>query len=415
MRKLLLVFLPFWLHAQIPNQILDENICTVQLLVNGAPLSQPIVNLATPANVLLLQFDHMGDQIKDYKYTIAHCNSDWEPSGLDDNEYIDGFTEDRITTIDNSVNTLLQYTHYTLGLPNQNIRWNKSGNYLLKVFDSDDDDRLVLIRRFMVVEPLWRIDAKLVRTSQVDKLDTHHEIDFVVTPKNTRISMPQNDVKAFVLQNGRWDNAIGPLRPFITRGEDLVFDFQDKIVFPAGKEFRFFDMRSFDYRGEFVKSIVDKPTYYEVTLKPDESRFDKPVIFRPDANGHFVIENRNVNQNLLQCEYGMVLFSIKQNEPLDDADVYVFGELSDWQYKPEFKMEYDEATHVYWCEAWLKQGHYDYEYQVVDRKTGKPDPDGFEGNWYATSNDYTILVYFKPFGARYERLMGAVGLVSGRE
>ncbi len=394
--------------------MLDPDICTVQFYLSGSPLSQPIVNLQTGPNVLVLEFDHMGDQLKDYKYTLTHCNSDWQPSELDENEYLDGFTEDRITSLENSFNTLTQYTHYSLGLPNRNIRWVRSGNYLLNIFDTGEEERLVLVRRFMVVEPLWRIEAEFVRTAQVDKLDTHHEIDFTVVPKAARISMPQNDVKAFVLQNGRWDNALGPIKPYITRGDNLVFDYQDQIIFPAGKEFRFFDIRSFDYQGEFVKNIVDKPTYFEVTLKPDESRFDRPVFFRPDADGRFVIENQNANQTLLQCDYATVLFSIKQNLPLDEADVYVFGELTDWQLKPEFRMQYDEATQVYWCDTWLKQGLYNYQYLVVDRKTGKPDLDGFEGNWFATTNQYTILVYFRPFGARFDRLMGAVTLNSAR-
>jgi len=415
MRYLLFVLFPSILFSQTANQILDPDICTVQLYLAGSPLSQPIVNLKTSPNVLVLEFDHLGDQLKDYKYTLTHCNSDWQPSELDENEYLDGFTEDRIITVENSFNTLATYTHYTLGLPNRNIRWVRSGNYLLNVFDTEDEDRLVLVRRFMVVEPLWRIDAEFVRTAQVEKLDTHHEIDFTVVPKGVRISMPQNDVKAFVLQNGRWDNALGPLKPYITRGDNLVFDYQDQIIFPAGKEFRFFDIRSFDYRGEYVKNIVDKPTYFEVTLKPDESRFDRPVLFRPDADGRFVIENQNANQTLLQCDYATVLFSIKQNLPLDDADVYVFGELTDWQLKPEFKMQYDETTQVYWCDTWLKQGLYNYQYLVVDRNTGKPDLDGFEGNWYATTNQYTILVYFRPFGARYDRLMGAVTVNSSRQ
>jgi hypothetical protein len=404
---------PALLTAQLNNQILDPDICSVQLTLAGSPLSMPIVNLNTPNNALVLQFDHMGDQLKDYKYTLIHCDSDWQRSDLSDNEYMSGFTDDRITQIQPSFNTLAQYTHYTLGLPNQNIRWTRSGNYILQMFDTDDD-RLVLQRRFMVVEPLWRIDAEFVRSSKVDKQDTHHEIDFTVIPKGVRVSMPQNDVKAFVLQNGRWDNALGPLKPFITRGDNLVFDYQDQIIFPAGKEFRFFDIRSFDYRGEFVRSIVEMPTYFEVTLQPDESRYDRPVIFRPDADGRFVIDNTNANQTLLQCDYAAVLFSIKQNQELDDADVYVFGELTDWQLKPEFKMKYDEQSRVYWCEAWLKQGHYNYQYLVVDTRTSQPDPDGFEGNWFATGNQYTILVYFRPFGARFDRLMGAVTLNSAR-
>lgn len=402
------------LFAQINNQILDENIITVQLGLGHSQLSLPIVNLQTGAGTLVLQFDHLGDELRDYSYTIVHCNSDWTPSQLDDNEYIDGFTNDRITDVNISFNTLMSYTHYSIGLPNRNMRWMLSGNYILKVFDEDDNDRLVITRRFMVVEPQWRIDAEFVRTVKVDKLDTWHEIDFSIDPKGARISNMQNDVKAYVLQNGRWDNAIGPLKPFIERSGSLSYDYQDVVTFPAGKEFRYFDIRTFDYRGEGVKIITQRDNYYEVTLRTDESRDGRPVSLTPDANGRFVIENQNFNQTMLQCDYASVLFAIKQNLPLDDADVYVFGELSDWQLKPEFKMSYSQDASVYYLEAFLKQGYYNYQYVVVDTKTGKPDIDGLEGNWYETGNQYTILTYFRPFAARYDRLMGAVTLDSGR-
>ena len=416
MRKLL--FLSLLLSscamlAQNTDRILDDQVRSVKLSVMGAPLSMPIVDIKAPGGVLNLEFDHLGDELRDYAYTILHCNRDWSFSELDQLEYIDGFTEDRITNIEPSFNTITQYTHYTLRLPNQNVRWSKSGNYILRITDKEDD-RVVLERRFMVVEPQWRIDASLTRTVMVEKSNTHHEIDFKVVTKNARISNAQNDVSAIVLQNGRWDNAIGPLKPYIERADGISFDYQDVVIFPAGKEFRFFDIRTFDFRGDHVKTISDRGDYIDVTLRTDETRFARPIDFRPDANGRFIIENNNANQTLLQCDYASVLFSIAQNMPIDEADVYVFGALTDWQLKPEFKMEYSHEARAYYCEAILKQGYYNYQYVVLDHRTGALDPDGLEGNWYETGNLYTLLVYYHPFGSRFDRLMGAVTLDSAR-
>jgi hypothetical protein len=409
----LLLFFVFTLKAQNTDRILDDQVRSVKLSVMGAPLSMPIVDIRAPGGVLNLEFDHLGDELRDYAYTILHCNRDWSFSELDQLEYIDGFTEDRITNIEPSFNTITQYTHYTLRLPNQNVRWSKSGNYLLRITDKEDD-RVVLERRFMVVEPQWRIEANLTRTVMVEKSNTHHEIDFKVVTKNARISNAQNDVSAMVLQNGRWDNAIGPLKPYIERADGISFDYQDVVIFPAGKEFRFFDIRTFDFRGDRVKTISDRGDFIEVTLRTDETRFARPVDFRPDANGRFVIENNNANQTLLQCDYGKVLFSIAQNMPIDEADVYIFGELTDWQLKPEFRMEYSHEARAYYCETVLKQGYYNYQYVVLDHRTGAPDPDGLEGNWYETGNLYTLLVWYHPFGSRYDRLMGAVTLNSAQ-
>lgn len=394
------------------NQILDEDIHTPQLRLRGASMLFPITDIKAANGIMTLEFDHLGTDIKDYYYTIVHCNSDWQPSELDDNQYIDGFTEDRILQIDNSFNTLTNYTHYTLLLPNSNMRWSKSGNYLLKILDNDDDKRVVLVRRFLVVEPGWSVDAQFVKPAMVSKLNTHHEIDFSINPKAVRVSSPENDVKAFVIQNGRWDNAIGPLKPFITRADRIVFDFQDKIVFPAGQEYRFFDMRSFDFRGEFVRRIDEYDDKLEVTLQMDKSRAGYQAVSRIDIDGRYLIDNTNVNQNLFQCDYAYVLFSIARNAPEEDADVYILGELSDWQLKPEFKMKYNEEVKAYYCEPMLKQGYYNYAYVVIDRKTGQMLDEGFEGNWYQTSNQYTVLTYFRPFGARFDRLMAAVTIDS---
>ena len=230
-----------------------------------------------------------------------------------------------------------------------------------------------------------------------------------------RVPNPQSDVKAYILQNGRWDNALGPLKPYITRGEELVFDYQDKIVFPAGKEWRYFDMSTFDYRGDRVRAVNEGSDYYEVTLDIDQDRSGSSLAYRGDLNGRYSIENRNFNQTRLQCDYAKVLFSISKNQPLDGKNVYVFGELTDWKLDPDWKMEYSPEAKAYYLESpLLKQGVYNYEYRIVDAGSGEIDLDGFEGNWYTTSNLYTILIYFRTFGDRYDRLMSAVTLDSKR-
>lgn len=406
----LFFLVPISLSAQPDNprneeRNYDVDILSVQLHLSGAPTTFPMVSLKALNGSLILQFDRLGTDIRDYLYTIEHCNADWQRSALDDNEYIDGFTEDRIIDIQNSINTLQRYVHYTLALPNRNMRWTKSGNYLLKVYDNTYEKQLVLVRRFLVVEGRWSVATDFVRPVRVDKMDTHHEIDFTVSTKGMRVQYPDREVKAYVMQNGRWDTAIGPIPPFIARQEQLVFDYQDKIVFPAGKEWRYFDMRTFQFRGEFVRNIRMLKDYYEVTLTPDESRANRPYVQHGDLNGRFSIENRNDNETLEQCDYAAVLFSLKLAQPLDNEDVYVFGQFTDWQLKPEFRMQYDDEAKVYYCEAYLKQGYYNYQYLVVNRKTGAVDESGFEGNWYETGNDYQILVYYRPFGVRYDQLM----------
>jgi hypothetical protein len=56
----------------------------------------------------------------------------------------------------------------------------------------------------------------------------------------------------------------------------------------------------------------------------------------------------------------------------------------------------------------LKQGYYNYEYVYIDPQAPAPTPDisESEGHWHETENDYTILLYYRPFGARYDQIIG---------
>ena len=123
----------------------------------------------------------------------------------------------------------------------------------------------------------------------------------------------------------------------------------------------------------------------------------------------------NEESNNLESDYANVLFSLQMNEPIYDKDVYVFGGLTDWKVKDEFKMTYQEAVNAYVVDVPLKQGYYNYMYATVSKKGEKtPDLVELEGSWYETENEYTVLVYFRPFGQRYDRLMAAYTFDSER-
>jgi hypothetical protein len=422
------LFLIFWLNVSLQlgaqestyNQVLDDDIRTVQV---NPDAPYPVVELKS--GHIVVTFDHLGHDLKNYLYSIVHCNADWQPSELGTDEYIDGYAEDRLlnsapgdptnfSSISNSLNTLMPYTHYALTLPNRNMRWTKSGNYVLKIMDDDDDQRVVIIRRFMVMENRWKVSTSMTQVADASKLFTHQELDFEVSHDGFNVANAQREVKAFVFQNMRWDNYLGPVapRPFVgTRPNSLNFDYQDSIVFAAGKEWRFLDIRTFEFRSLQVRSIERDDETYQVFLKPEYDRSaNHSYGLVDDLNGRFFIDNTTPGQDRRQCEYAKVLFTLERNAPFEGQDVYIFGELSDWLLRPELKMEYSPEAGGYFCNALLKQGFYNYEYLVVDRNTWMPDADGgVEGNWHETGNRYNIFVYYRPFGERYDRLMAVGG------
>ena len=397
------VALAQWDNLVYDDTIYQEDIHSIQFHINGLVLTQPIIELNSRAT-LRLGFDDLGENINTYYYTIRHCDSDWTPSELTTLEYINGFEEEEIRDPEFSFNTLTEYTHYELQIPNRNMSWTKSGNYVLVVYD--EDKNLVLTRRFLVVEPLVKIAHQMTRPVVMKKFRTHQEFDFRVSFEGLQVKEPKRELKATILQNGRWDTAIKDVPPYFLYDGEVVFDYQDKIVFPAGREYRFIDLRTFQYKAEGVLSIEEFQDIYEVTLYTDAVRNNESYSFLRDANGHFTIENLHRNNNDLESDYAMVLFSLKKSVQYKDADVYLYGKMTDWKIQDAYKMNYNEESGYYLADVLLKQGYYNYAFALVSKKDKSVSFDLTEGNWHETENNYTILVYYRSFGDRYDRLVG---------
>lgn len=391
--------------------IYEENIHSVRFYPTADTLGVPIIELGSN-ETLTLNFDDLGDENKDLYYKIIHCNADWQPSDLTTLEYLEGFEEHQLEDYDFSINTLTDFNNYHLTLPNEDLQWTKSGNYVLVIFEYGNDEKPVFTRRFLVVEPLVKIEQDLVRPTNVQKAKTHQEIDFSILFQGLVVKDARREIRAAVLQNGRWDNAITDISPRFEQGEKVIFDYQDKIIFPAGKEFRYIDMRSLRFKNERIIAIEEYEDLYEVTLQPDRDWAYAAYQYIRDANGIFLIQNihlQAINDNDLESDYALVLFSIEKKLPYETDDIYLFGKMTDWKIQEKFKLAYSDKLQLYAADVLLKQGYYNYTYAVVPRgttDTNKVNIAELQGDWYETENEYTILIYHRAFGGRYDRLVG---------
>ena len=386
------------------DYIYVPNIRSVQFYVRGLTLSYPIAEIGGAAP-FVLEFDDLDGDVKDYFYRIIHCDITWQPSQVSEMEYLDGFSEDRINDYQFSFKTVKPYTRYTLTLPNNSMNWKLSGNYVLAVYTSGMPEQPVLTRRFVVVQQKVKVQAQFVRPGMVSKSRTHQEIDFIVNHEKMPLRNPQQEIRATVLQNGRWDGAISGISPLFLRSNQLVFDYQDKIVFPAGKEFRQIDLRSFRFRSPTIAAIENLKDRIEVTAFTDRSRALQPYIEYNDINGKFVPETQDQN-NILAANYAEVLFSFQTDTAFYEQEVYLLGTFNDWKPQSGYKMIFNPGINSYVVKVPLKQGFYNYVYALMPPGGNTPDTSPIEGDWFETENDYTILIYYRPFGGRYEEVIG---------
>ena len=388
------------------NGIYRENIHSVQFFREGWDFSQPIIELGAADQRIQLKFDELSDGVTNFVYTVTHCDEEWYPSRLVQSEYMEGFMENPINDYAASINTTTKYTNYLLSLPNENVRFLVSGNYLLSVFEEGKKDSPVLTRRFYVVEPLADIKGEVKKSTFEGFKGRDQEIDFDMTYSRIGIQDPRTEIKVVVMQNSRTDNCLTKLKPLFVRDNQLSYDLSRENVFAGGNEFRNFDTKNLRINGLGVANIEFIRPLYHVTLRTDLVTRGSEYRNENDLNGRYLIKNDRVTDSDLESDYMKVYFSLEMAEPLLGGNIYVFGGLSDWQCLPVNKMTWNPELKLYEAALLLKQGFYDYQYVYVENGGSLIDNTLLEGSYVETENDYQILVYYRGFSSRYDRLIG---------
>jgi hypothetical protein len=390
-------------YLRYENLIYKNTIKTVIFERYGVQFSDPVITLGS-AEQVYLSFDDLEGDFKSYSYTLIHCDASWQPSNLIPNEYLAGFFEDRIDTYESSFNTIQTYTNYRLLIPGREVRPMISGNYVLKVYVEGENEKPILTRRMMVVEPVVVVDAEVDRGTLVSTRETHHEIDFSIHYPAIKVSNPFDDIKVVLRQNNRWDNAITGLKPLFVKDNLLEYDYEEGNTFPAGNVFRSFDATTTRMQTLYVRNIIQAVNGYTIVLMDDKSRAADQYVVESDIDGNRLIRNQHANNYDLESEYVSVKFRLR-HEILANGNFYVFGALSDWRTSKEFMMTYNPDENAYEALIYMKQGYYNYEYVFVEDGKKTCDETLVEGSHYETENMYSILVYYRPMGGRYDKLV----------
>lgn len=383
--------------------IIDNSIHTLNILSDNNISNIPIIKLNSNKHITI-NFDYFQEDSNDLPYKIIHCDADWKKSYLSDLNYIDGFTDNYISTYELSFNTNVNYTHYSLNIPNEDIKLTKSGNYKLLVFKDDNKTDTLLIANFYIIEPITSIKGQVRTCTNPKFLKTSQEVDFTIDYSNIKVFNPIVNFRTFVWQNGDQLNK-KELKPIFIREHSLSFDYNEENVFKAGNEFRQFNTSNNKYIGRYIHSITEDNNYSYYNLTPAYNRHYKSYRYEKDINGKYIIKSTNGEDPNTESDYVYVNFTLAMDTPLN-KEIYVYGELSNWGLSDKFKLKYNLKLRAYTLSLLLKQGYYNYEYLVVDKKKNTYDNSFIEGSHYQTENDYYITVYLRDYSNNYDRLVG---------
>ncbi|WMN12605.1 DUF5103 domain-containing protein [Marivirga salinae] len=384
------------------NKSYKESIKTVQLVqLNGDKMistDNPVIELGENDR-LLLTFDDISEEQKQFQAKIFHCDKDWkQKSNLQSMDYLEEYNQFPIRDYEFSFDTKMGYIHYEFQLPKVSL----SGNYLLVVYQNNNEANIILSERFMVYENKSSIDFKIIPSNVVTNRRTHQEIEFEIMLNRINILNTATDIYPVVRQNKSWlfaKEAPDPLR-ILDGNKRLVYKFYNgELNFPGNNEFRFIDLTTVNFKGNNVANINKDTKPITVTARPDAVRSSEAYREWEDRNGAFVIGNIERQNTPLVSDYLLTNFEL--NAPQELGEVYLVGEFNNWQLSNPNRMKYNVNTGNYQSSFLMKQGYYEYTYYVKGEEVNPVD-----GSYNDTENTYDILVYYRNPQLRYDKLIG---------
>lgn len=396
------------------TQIFHPDFKTLKVQVSNDFLAPPIIHLNSNEHITIM-FDELSNDVRYMQYRLIHCNADWQPSQLLDSEIVDGFNIANVEDYAFSSNTFVHYVNYLITIPNQYIRPQVSGNYLLQVFPENEPDEIILQGRFAIDEAQVAIKGEATSRTDLGFNDKFQQVNFSISKNQYNIRDPFSELIAIVEQNGRDDNKVVIHHPQRVMGAEIIYEHIPQLIFNAGNEFRRFETVRVNYPGMNVDSTRYLNNCYNAYIKIDQERASASYYYDQTQYGRYMIDEYNSTDPNLGADYVMTHFTLDIPQVMN-ADIYIDGELTNHNFSSDNKMSYNYDTNLYEKSILLKQGSYNYQYLAIPRNsaTSTADPSLVEGNHYETVNEYVIKIFHRYPGSRADKLIGTQTIYSGK-
>lgn len=371
-----------------------SDIQSVQLYPKNALGKAPIIKL-NGSQKLTLSFDYLDTQSRQFRIEVSHRTQKWEESTITPSTYLEGFSYDFIQQAHPSTANSPSYRQVNYDFPNNKLKPAVSGNYLLKVFDSNHN--LQFSMPFFITEDRGRIQSKTDRLfakrndgRPLDQLSATYRYPSFV-------EYPQFDLSMSFAANQFW-------------GKMREADFLDTITknklnarlkidnsYVANYEFKTLNLRSFRADGKQIIEYRPGETPPTVILHRDVERFGT-------SGSSYPLSNVGKPSNNLNSKYGNIQFSLVPDSDLNqESNIYVVGDFNNWLISEHNKLHYNAERKLWEGNALIKQGQYAYKYLQVSGNT--VDEIALDQHFVSSAQEYFTFVYFEDPDQHYDRLL----------
>ena len=371
---------------------------TLQLYVNDEQVDRPVARMNS-SDKITVAFDYMSSDYPHLAYKIEHCRADWSPSELEVADYLEGINEVVIEDVVTSMNTTVDYSHFQFKIPNEDIQLKMSGNYVVKVYDTDYPDKLLLTGCFSVEDNKLGIEAQVTGKSIYGVNSIYQHLTFELMFSD--FYPMADELQIVVQQNGRHDNEVRGLKPTLQKPNSFVYGHERELSFEGGREYHVLDFsHRFKYSGEIERIAYHKP-YYHVEVTPGRRSPGETHDFSFDVDGAFKVHAQDVD-GIEEIDYSIVHFSYPAEDPWLDGSLYVMGGFNDNWLDEKNKMTYNFERKQYELALMLKNGGYNFLYAFFPVNWRGAVLERAEGSHWETRNRYQIYVYYRPLGSNYD-------------
>ena len=379
---------------------------TVQLYRGSNERSLPILRL-NGSQTLTLAFDLIGKSSGPVSVYFYHADRTWDRD-ISASRFLRGFQSDVVLDYTPSTGTEVNYTHYRYAFPNDDIEFDASGNFIVRVTEQGDEDVVLFERPFFVTESAGSLSFSvegLVVTGQREPSD--RPTASYVPPSSA--SGTRFDYNVCFARNGELTTTRCADRSRLRPSDGVDFELSRERAYTPSQSRHALDLTQLRV-GPRIERVDRSVSPFEVLLEPDYARFSGTPFQNP-LDGQILVSdalsafaNPNTSAEYVQTTFAFV----PPGETPVQGKIVIAGGFTGDQVDTDNRMAWVETRGRYEGDFLLKQGQYEYFYVTDDPGLTAV----FERNLSPTRDRYVAFVYFEDPSLGSDRLV-QVGTAGG--